>query len=72
MILSSFSIGRTALFALAATLVASCGTPEPTGTAHVGGSAEQEDQLVHAAWTKNATIYEVNLRQQCVKQAEWG
>ena len=63
MILSSFSLGRTALFASAVTLVASCGTPEPTGTAHVGGSAEQEDQLVHAAWTKNATIYEVNLRQ---------
>ena len=41
----------------------SCGTPAPTGTANVQGSAEQEDVLRHADWTKNATIYEVNLRQ---------
>ena len=41
----------------------SCGTPSPTGTANVQGSAEQEDVLMHADWTKNATIYEVNLRQ---------
>lgn len=41
----------------------SCGTPSPTGEVELAGSAEREDALVHADWTKNATIYEVNLRQ---------
>ena len=49
-------------FVLAAALT-SCGTPSPSGDAQVKGSAEQADALVHAEWTKNATIYEVNLRQ---------
>ena len=37
--------------------------PSETGTAQVIGSGSTEDALVHADWTKNATIYEVNVRQ---------
>ena len=41
-----------------------CGpAPSNTGEASLVGSAETEDVLTHAAWTKNATIYEVNVRQ---------
>lgn len=56
-------LGRLALSAVAASLFMACGTPSPTGDAAVQGSAEQADLLVHPEWTKNATIYEVNLRQ---------
>ena len=39
-----------------------CGpAPSNTGEASLVGSAETEDVLAHAAWTKNATIYEVNV-----------
>lgn len=48
---------------LVAAVFASCGTPAPSGTAEVKGSAALADELVHPEWTKNATIYEVNLRQ---------
>ena len=37
--------------------------PEPSGDVQVQGSAEKPDELIHPLWTKNATIYEVNLRQ---------
>ncbi len=49
--------------ALTVCFAASCGAPAPSGDLHVEGSAQQADELVHAEWTKNATIYEVNLRQ---------
>ena len=48
---------------LVAAVLASCGTPSPSGNAEVKGSAVLADELVHPEWTKNATIYEVNLRQ---------
>ena len=54
---------RLGLLALVAAVFMACGTPAPTGDAAVQGSAAQADVLVHPEWTKNATIYEVNLRQ---------
>ncbi|MGY8917611.1 MAG: alpha-amylase family glycosyl hydrolase [Flavobacteriales bacterium] len=46
-----------------ATLVA-CGSVEKASTpSEVVGSGESEDVLKHGFWSKNATIYEVNLRQ---------
>ena len=55
---------HSAALALSVVIFASsCGSPSPTGDVRVEGSAEQQDALVHAEWSKNATIYEVNLRQ---------
>ena len=39
------------------------GTPGATGGAEVVGSGAVGDSLVHPEWSRNATIYEVNLRQ---------
>jgi cyclomaltodextrinase / maltogenic alpha-amylase / neopullulanase len=42
----------------------SCGeAPAPTGDMHVHGTGTLADTLIHPEWSKNATIYEVNLRQ---------
>ena len=48
---------------LIAVFLISCVPPSPSGKAEVKGSAVQADELVHPEWTKNATMYEVNLRQ---------
>ena len=39
------------------------GTPGATGEAEVLGSGAVRDSLVHPEWSRNATIYEVNIRQ---------
>ena len=41
-----------------------CGTvPHETGAVETLGTGQAADTLIHADWTKNATIYEVNVRQ---------
>ena len=56
---SILTLGVVAL----ATLVA-CGSVEKASTpSEVVGSGVSEDVLKHGVWSKNATIYEVNLRQ---------
>ena len=58
-----FRTSALAIMASFAAVLTSCGGPNPSGDAEVLGSGEQADVLVHAEWTKNATIYEVNVRQ---------
>ena len=59
-----FSPLTVALSGFCLAVLASCGhPPEATGDARLAGSSESEDVLVHPDWSKNATIYEVNLRQ---------
>ena len=59
----TFPTRALAFMTCVATVLTSCGGPNPTGEVEVLGSGEQADALVHADWTKNATIYEVNVRQ---------
>ena len=59
----TFHTCALAILASFAAVLTSCGGPNPTGDAELLGSGEQADVLVHAEWTKNATIYEVNVRQ---------
>lgn len=47
-------------------LIAGCGVPaanQPTVVAEQVGGGNALDQLVHPEWSKNATIYELNVRQ---------
>ena len=59
----TFHTCALATLALLSAVLTSCGGPNPSGDAELLGSGEQADVLVHAEWTKNATIYEVNVRQ---------
>ena len=47
-------------------LIAGCGVPaanQPTAVAEQVGGGNALDKLVHPIWSKNATIYELNVRQ---------
>lgn len=47
-------------------LIAGCGVPaanQPTAVAEQVGGGDALDKLVHPEWSKNATIYELNVRQ---------
>ncbi|HIN42268.1 MAG TPA: alpha-amylase [Flavobacteriales bacterium] len=56
--------GSTICVVLLGFSVVSCGDVVSASTpSEVVGEGEVEDELKHAVWSKNATIYEVNLRQ---------
>ncbi|PCJ82202.1 MAG: alpha-amylase [Bacteroidetes bacterium] len=61
---SSILYFSTLILTLTALFGASCGDVRKASTpAEVVGEGEVFDKLRHAVWSKNATIYEVNLRQ---------
>jgi cyclomaltodextrinase len=60
-----FSIKHFALIVIGACAMAACGSqkaPDHIGDGQIIGSGETR-ALVHPEWSKNATIYEVNIRQ---------
>ena len=56
-------VAQSILF-ISVLVMAACGNVEKASTpSEVLGSGETQDELKHGDWSKNATIYEVNLRQ---------
>lgn len=57
-------MSRICLFMTALVILSGCtDTDQPTSEANPVGETVETDVLSHADWTKNATIYEVNIRQ---------
>jgi len=57
------TVAKSILF-ISVLSMAACGSVENASTpSEVLGSGDTEDVLKHGDWSKNATIYEVNLRQ---------